>query len=286
MALRLQRWALYFCLAAATFYLLAPVVWMLLLSFMTQAEALSTPPHWIPLHPTLSNYAAFVHPDSSGAQFGGAEAAALPQSMLNSVIVALWVAGLNVVLGTMAGYSFARLDFRGRNLLMVSYLVARMIPAVGIMIPLFVVLNKLGLLNHLASLVLTETSETLPFSIWLLAAYFRTIPPDLEHAARVDRCSWSRAMLKVFLPIARPALAAVAVFAFMESWGAFLYPLLFTPGDNTTLPVTVAGFATNVQIDYGLLATAGVLAVIPPFILAFLFQRWIVQGMASGAVTG
>jgi multiple sugar transport system permease protein len=286
MALRMQRWALYFCLAVAAVYLLAPVVWMVILSFMTQAEALSIPPHWIPAHPTLSNYTAFVHPDSRSEQFGGAEAAALPKSMLNSLVVGLWVAALNVVLGSMAAYSFARLNFRGRNLLMVSYLAARMVPAVGIMIPLFVVLNKLGLLNHLAALVLTETAETLPFSIWLLAAYFRTIPPDLEHAARVDRCSWTRTMLKVFLPIARPALAAVAVFAFMESWGSFLYPLLFTPGENTTLPVVVSGFATTIQIDYGLLATAGVFAVIPPFILAFLFQRWIVQGMASGAMAG
>jgi multiple sugar transport system permease protein len=286
MTLRMQRWALYFCLAVAATYLLAPVVWMVSLSFMTQAEALSVPPHWIPLEPTLSNYTAFVHPEAMSDEFGGAEAAALPQSMLNSVIVGLWVAALNVVFGSMAAYSFARMRFRGDNILMVSYLVARMVPAVAIMIPLYLVLSKLGLINNLAALVLTETSETLPFSIWLLTAYFRTIPPELEDAAHVDRCSWSRTMIKVFLPIARPALAAVAVFAFMESWGAFLYPLLFTPGDNTTLPVTVAGFATTLQIDLGLLAAAGVIAVIPPFVLAFLFQRWITQGMTSGAMAG
>jgi multiple sugar transport system permease protein len=286
MTVRLQRWGIYFCLAVATCYLIAPVLWMLILSFMTQAEALSVPPHWIPHHATLANYAAFFHPSGTSEQFGGQEAAALPKAMFNSVVVGVWVAALNVLFGSMAGYSFARLNFRGGNVLMVSYLVARMVPAVGIMIPLFVVLSKVGLLNHLAALVLTETSETLPFSIWLLAAYFRTIPPEIEAAARVDRCSWPRMMLKVFLPIARPALAAVAVFAFMESWGSFLYPLLFTPGDNTTLPVIVSGFATALQIDYGLLATAGVFAVIPPFILAFLFQRWIVQGMSSGAMAG
>jgi multiple sugar transport system permease protein len=286
MTARLQRWGIYACLVIATCYLVAPVLWMVVLSFMNQSEALSVPPHWIPHHATLSNYAAFFHPAGRSEQFGGAEAAALPRSMFNSVVVGFWVALLNVVLGSMAGYSFARLNFRGGNVLMVSYLVARMVPAVGIMIPLFVVLNKLGLLNHLAALVLTETSETLPFSIWLLAAYFRTIPREIEDAARVDRCSWLRMMLRVFLPIARPSLAAVAVFAFMESWGSFLYPLLFTPGDNTTLPVVVSGFATTIQIDYGLLATAGVFAVIPPFILAFLFQRWIVQGMASGAMAG
>lgn len=162
-----------------------------------------------------------------------------------------------------------------------------MVPAIGILIPLYIVLQKLGMLNHLYSLVLVETGETLPFSIWLLTSYFKTIPRDIEDAARIDRCNWFQAMIRVFLPVARPVLVAAGVLGFMESWGAFLYPLLFTSGDtSTTLPVIVSNFATDIQINYGLLASSGVIAVIPPLILAFWFQRWIVQGVAAGAVKG
>lgn len=272
-------------LAAA--YLLAPVVWMLLLSGMHQSETVAVPPHWIPQHPTFDNYLAFLHPSSNQALQGADAIAAMPRAVLNSVIVGLGVAAANVVLGSMAAYSFARLRFRGSGLLMVAYLASRMVPAVGIMIPLFVVLRTLGLLNHLGALVLVETAETLPFSIWLLASYFRTIPRDIEDAARIDRCSWFKAMVRVFLPVAAPCLVATAVFGFMESWGAFLYPLLFTSGNQSaTLPVIVSNFATDLNVDYGLLSSSGVIAILPPFVLALYFQRWIVQGVASGAVKG
>jgi multiple sugar transport system permease protein len=274
-------------MALAAIYLLAPVGWMVLLSIMNQSEALSVPPHWIPENPTIHNYKAFFQPDTSQALVGADAIAAMPRAILNSLIVGVSVAVVNVVVGSMAAYSFARLKFRGSGTLMVVYLASRMVPAIGIMIPLYVVMQNLGLLNNLASLVLVETAETLPFSIWLLAAYFRTIPRDIEDAARIDRCSWLRAMVKVFLPVAAPCLVATAVFGFMSSWGSFLYPLLFTSGpESATLPVIISNFATDLNADYGLLSTSGVFAILPPFLLALWFQRWIVSGVASGAVKG
>lgn len=279
--------ALYLAMAAAAAYLLAPVAWMVLLSIMTQAEALSVPPHWIPDNPTLDNYAAFFHPSEAQALIGADAIAAMPGAVLNSLIVGISVAVANVVIGSMAAYSFARLRFQGSGVLMTAYLVSRMVPAVGIMIPLYVVMQTLGLLNNLGSLILVETAETLPFSIWLLAGYFRTIPRDLEDAARIDRCTWFRAMIKVFLPLAAPCLVATAVFGFMSSWGSFLYPLLFTSGPaKATMPVIISNFATDLKVDYGLLATSGVFAILPPFLLALWFQRWIVSGVTSGAVKG
>ncbi|HTJ57114.1 MAG TPA: carbohydrate ABC transporter permease [Devosiaceae bacterium] len=279
--------AIYVFMLLAALYLLAPVAWMFLLSIMTQSEALSVPPHWIPHAATFDNYAAFFNPSARQATMGADAIAAMPRAMLNSLIVGLSVAVANIVLGSMAAYSFARLRFRGSGVLMLAYLVSRMIPAIGIMIPLYVVLQKLGLLNNIFSLILVETTETLPFSIWLLAGYFRTIPRDIEEAARIDRCNWLQAMLKVFLPAATPCLIATGVFGFMSSWGSFLYPLLFTSGTgNTTMPVIISNFATDINADYGLLATSGMLAVIPPFVLAFWFQRWIVSGFTAGAVKG
>jgi multiple sugar transport system permease protein len=271
----------------AAAYLLAPIVWMVLLSIMDQSEALSVPPHWIPHNPTLGNYKAFFHPSDSQALMGADAIAAMPGAVLNSLIVGVSVAIVNVVIGSMAAYSFARLRFVGSGFLMMAYLASRMVPAVGLIIPLYVVMQRLGLLNNLASLVLVETAETLPFSIWLLTSYFRTIPREIEDAARIDRCSWLGAMVKVFLPVAAPCLVATAVFGFMSSWGSFLYPLLFTSGpEKATMPVIVSNFATDLNADYGLLATAGVFAILPPFLLALWFQRWIVGGMASGAVKG
>ncbi|MGW3607086.1 carbohydrate ABC transporter permease [Micromonospora sp. NPDC005161] len=278
---------LYIFMAIAAVYLLAPVGWMVLLSITNQNEALAVPPHWIPENPTADNYRAFFRPDESQALVGADAIAAMPRAILNSVIVGVSVAVVNVVIGSMAAYSFARLKFRGSGTLMVVYLASRMVPAIGIMIPLYVVMQNLGLLNNLVSLVLVETAETLPFSIWLLASYFRTIPRDIEDAARIDRCSWLRAMVKVFLPVAAPCLVATAVFGFMSSWGSFLYPLLFTSGpENATLPVIISNFATDLNADYGLLSTSGVFAILPPFLLALWFQRWIVSGVASGAVKG
>lgn len=274
-------------MVVVAFYLLAPVAWMLIVSVTTQAETLSIPPHWIPQHPTLGNYSVFLHPDQNAGYTGADAVAALPRAMWNSAVVAIGVSLANVVFGSMAAYSFARLKFRGSGVLLLAYIGSRMVPAVGIIIPLYIVLRDLGLLNNLFSLVIVETGETLPFSIWLLTSYFRTIPRDIEDAARIDRCNWFQAMIKVFLPVARPVLVAAGVFGFMSAWGSFLYPLLFTSGDTqTTLPVIVSNFATDVEINYGLLASSGVIAVIPPLILAFWFQRWIVQGVGAGAVKG
>jgi multiple sugar transport system permease protein len=285
--MRARTIMVYAFMVLAAAYLLAPVLWMFVLSIMTQSEALSVPPHWIPQMPTLDNYMAFFNPSASQATMGAAAITAMPGAMLNSVIVGLSVAVANVVFGSMAAYSFARLQFRGSNALMFGYLVSRMVPAVGIMIPLYVVMQNLHLLNSLGALVLVETAETLPFSIWLLAGYFRTIPRDIEEAARIDRCTWLQAMIKVFLPMATPCLVATGVFGFMSSWGSFLYPLLFTSGSgNTTMPVIISNFATDINADYGLLATSGMFAVVPPFLLALWFQRWIVSGFTAGAVKG
>ena len=132
----------------------------------------------------------------------GADAiAAMPRAMFNSVIVGLSVAVANIVFGSMAAYTFARLDFSGSNFLMMAYLVSRMVPAVGIMIPLYIVMQRLGLLDGLFSLILVETTETLPFSIWLLAGYFRTMPRTSKTRRVSDRCTWLQAMIEVpFLP--------------------------------------------------------------------------------------
>jgi multiple sugar transport system permease protein len=162
-----------------------------------------------------------------------------------------------------------------------------MVPALAIMVSLYLIFQSIGLIDTLLVLILAYLTFTIPYSVWIMASYLRTIPRDLEDAARVDGCNWMNMMFRVFLPVASPGLVACAMFAFMASWGEFLYALLFTSTLNSkTIPIIVAGFVTDTDTSPTLMNAGGVLAVVPPLVLALLFQRLIVRGIAAGAVKG
>jgi multiple sugar transport system permease protein len=281
-AIAIYALAIFFAL-----YLLAPFAWIVLTSFMTEADALSVPPQWIPVNPTLDNYAGFFNPTVRQRLQGARAVEETPIGLLNSMIVAFSTALLNLVLATLAAYSFARIRFRGSQVLLMLYLVSRMVPGVVIIIPFFLILRMLGLLDSYLGLILSYTTFTLPFTIWILKDYFRTIPRDLEDAARVDRCSWLQMMWRVFLPISAPGLVAAGVFAFMTAWNEFLFALFLTSTiKSKTIPLIVANFANDLNVQFTFMAAAGVLSVIPPLVLALIFQRLIVQGLAAGSVKG
>lgn len=270
-------------------WLVLPFAWVVLTSLMTEAESLSVPPHWIPDYITFDNYLAFINPDMLGTQrlVGGGAALGAPRAMLNSAIVALSVALLNMIIGSLAGYAFARIDFRGSAALLLGYLATRMVPALAIMVSLYLIFQSFGLLDTLLALILSYLTFTVPYSVWIMASYFRTIPRDLEDAARVDRCNWINMMLRVVLPVASPGLVACAMFAFMSSWGEFLYALLFTSSMNSkTMPIVIAGFVTDVNTSPVVMNAGGVIAVLPPLVLALIFQRLIVSGITAGAMKG
>jgi len=270
---------------AVAVYILAPFCWLLLTSFMHERDALTVPTQWIPQHPTLEHYRTFFHPSGANALVGGRAAEEMLPGMVNSLLAALGTAVANLVLGTLAGYSLARLRFRGQNALLGVYLGSRMVPGIALIVPLYLTLKNLGMLDHLSALITTYVTFTLPFTIWLLKNYFQTIPRSLEEAAFMDGCSWLQMLVKVLLPVAMPGLVSAAMFAFMTAWNDYLFAVILTSTTaSKTLPVVVAGFATDVTTQRTLMATGGVLAIIPPLALAFLFQRLIVQGLTSGAV--
>jgi multiple sugar transport system permease protein len=272
---------------AVAVYLLAPFSWLVLTSFMREQEAMSVPPRWIPDQPTLVNYATFVEPSGTRGIVGSRAAENTLPGILNSLISATGTALLNLVLGILAGYSFARLRFPGRAALLLLYLGSRMVPGIALIVPLYLVVQRLGLLDRLLALVVTYLTFTLPFTIWLLKNYFQSIPRELEEAALVDGCSWSKMVRLVLLPAATPGLVAAAMFAFMTAWNDYLFAVILTSSMAAkTVPVVVAGFATDVTTERTLMAAGGVLAVIPPLVLAFVCQRLIVQGLVSGAVKG
>ena len=268
-----------------TVYILAPFSWLVLTSFMHEQDALSVPPQWIPTNPTLSNYLTFFDPTGTRAVVGSRAAEQTLPSMMNSLIAAGGTAVLNVILGALSGYSLARLTFHGRGTLLALYLGSRMLPGIALIVPLYLTIRTYGLLDHLAALIITYLTFTLPFTIWLLKNYFQAIPRSLEEAALVDGCNWGQMFRYVLLPAAAPGLVAAAMFAFMTAWNDYLFAVILTSTiASKTMPVVVAGFATDVTTERTLMAASGVLAVIPPLVMAFAFQRLIVQGLTSGAV--
>ena len=287
-AARRRRWRTVLLCAGGglvLLYVLAPFSWLVLTSVMHERDALSVPPQWIPQRPTLENYLTFVRPTGTRAIVGSRAAEQTLPSVMNSLIASTGTALLNVVLGTLAGYSFARLVFPGRTTLLMLYLGSRMVPGIALIVPLYLVIKTYNLLDTLSALVLTYLTFTLPFTVWLLKSYFQGIPRSLEDAALVDGCNWWRMMAHVLLPAAMPGLVAAAMFAFMTAWNEYLFAVIITSTIAAkTVPVVVAGFATDVTTERTLMAAGGVVAVIPPLVLAFVFQRLIVQGLTSGAV--
>ncbi|WHT21946.1 carbohydrate ABC transporter permease [Crossiella sp. CA-258035] len=268
-------------------YLVLPFYWIVAMSFMTEADANSLPPRWIPEHPTLENYRAFADPTAAQALVGSRAVKETPFALGNSLLVATLTALLNLLLAVFAAYSFSRIRFRGSRVLLMLYLVTRMVPGVAIIVPFYLLMRQLDLLDTYWALILSYTTFALPVTIWVLKDFFRAVPRELEDAARVDRCGWLRTMWSVVLPISAPGLVAAAVFSFMTAWNEFMFALFLTSTTAAkTMPVIAANFATDLNTQFTVMAASGVLAVLPPLVLVLIFQRLIVSGMAAGSVKG
>ena len=284
---RRRTWLLGLAGLLVAVFFLAPFSWLVLTSFMHESDAMAVPLRLLRARPTLENYATFVAPSGTRSIVGSRAAENTMRGIWNSMLAATGTAVLNLVLGILAGYSFARLRFPGRTSVLFLYLGSRMVPGIALIVPLYLVIQRAGLLDTLLALVVTYLTFTLPFTIWLLKSYFQGIPRELEEAALVDGCGFWRMMGRVLLPAAAPGLVAAAMFAFMTAWNDYLFAVILTSSMAAkTAPVVVAGFATDVTTERTLMAAGGVLAVVPPLVLAFLFQRRIVQGLVSGAVKG
>lgn len=272
-------------------FLFGPVYWMVATSLMTETEMLAFPPHIVPHAPTLRNYfTIFGIGDPEWLTIANNRAPAvfdIVPAMRNSLLVATTVALLNLAIATPAAYAFARLNVRAGLPVLMAYLMVRMIPPIMIVVPLFLVMRTIGLIDTSASLVLVYCFFTVPFSIWVLQSYFKAMPGDLEDAALIDGCSRWETIRFILLPLARPGLTCVAILSFMGAWSEFLFAVVFTKTQaSKTLPVVAASFADSASIQFDYVMTAGVLTALPPFILALFFQRYIVGGLAAGAVKG
>lgn len=281
-------------------YVLAPIGWLVSSSFQSEAEITSVPPHWLPHEPTAENFRAIFtakdkvvtyenrkQGDTATGGYIPSTASNLLPSMWNSLIVAIAVVVLNLLVSVPAAYALAKIRFIGRTTSIYFMLSTRVIPDIALVVPFFLFIHKLGLLDTLSSLIITYLAITVPFSIFILTNYFESLPDELDKAARVDGCSRLQTLTLVFLPLALPSLVAVVLFAFLTSWNEFLLALMFTQTPAAqTMPIVVASFTSDFTISFSFINAAGVLAIIPPVIVAVMFERYIVSGLTAGAVKG
>ena len=266
----------YATIALAVVYTVFPVVWLFSNSFKTRLDMFALPPIWLVDNPTLFNYVqTFVERP-------------FVSYMMNSVIIAFATTIFSLIIGTLAGYALARFDY-GRAKYHVSFwiLSTRMMPPIVTIVPLFIFFNFLDLLNTKTALVIAYTGFNLPFVVWMMKSYFSEIPRDLEESAMVDGDTRMGAFLRVILPLARPGLAATAIFCLILSWNEMLFALIITETTTSnTLPIGIAGRITQYKTEWGEISAAGFAACVPIIVFAFVVQKHLVRGLSFGAVKG
>ncbi|MDC0738303.1 carbohydrate ABC transporter permease [Cognatishimia sp. SS12] len=272
---RANQAALYLSVCTLVLIMLIPIGWMLSTSFKPLRDVFQTPPQWIPDEITFKNYVA---------QFNEV----LGTLMLNSMIVAVGAAVLATFVGAMTAYGISRFRFKGGALLMLFFMGSLAFPVPLLMISLYSLFVKLGLLNTYAALILGHTAVTIPVSIWLLKNFFDQLPREVEEAAYVDGASPLKVFLFVVLPMARPALAASAIFVFVVSWNELLFGLTFTSTtDMRPLPAGITlVFLQEFEGAWSEMMALAVMVSIPVLILFFFFQKTFLRGVTAGAVKG
>jgi len=264
---------IYFCFGIVAVSSIFPIFWMVSISIQERASVYTYPPVFFPPNPILSNYIHIL----------------IKTPFLiwlkNSLIVGLLVVVGSVFTGSSAGYAFAKLEFYGRDLLFVLILITLMIPIFVIMVPVYIMICRLNMVDTYAALILPMVS--LPTAIFIMRQYIQTIPNDLINAAKIDGCSQFSIFWNIVFPLCKPAASAVAILYFLSSWNNFIWPLLLTTDDEMrTLPVGIAMFVGRYEIWWGNLMAASILSFIPMFILFIILQKYFVAGVVLSGLKG
>ena len=252
-----------------------PLIWVFKMSIVTKTELFATPPTILPRNPTGAEYVQV---------FGDPR---FQHALINSAIISAVTTVVCLFFGSTAAYAIARLKFRFRTSVMTLILALSFFPQVAIIAPLFIQYSKVGIINTYWAAIISDTAFALPLTVWLLVAFFKELPADLEEAARVDGATTIQAFRKVIVPLAAPGVFTTAILTFIFAWNEYLFANTFL-FDESTQPVTVVipNFATIYTVDYGAQAAAAVVVTVPLVILVLIFQRRIVSGLTAGAVKG
>lgn len=270
---RILQVVLYVILGLGTLTFVGPFVASLSLSFQPAGNVFSWPMQLIPDHPTLENYKALW--------------TTVPFSrwLFNSVVIAFIVTLSNLFFDTLAGYAFARMRIPGKHLIFAAFLATLMVPGHVTLIPSFIILNNLGLINTYTGMFLPKLTQV--FGIFLMKQFFETIPRELEEAAAIDGCSRFMTLWRIIIPVSMPALAALGIYTFQGNWNEFLWPLIVTTTrDLFTLPVGMAYFRHEFQVDWTILMAGVVLMALPTLTIFIIFQRLFVQGVTATGLKG
>jgi multiple sugar transport system permease protein len=270
----LRKLLLWAAAAARVSLWVLPVLWGLLTSFKTERDVLAYPPVWI-FEPTLANYREVLFGTSS----------ILP-NLVSSIVVATLSTLLTMLFAVPAAYAIARLRYPGKKSTGFYVLATQMLPPVGLIIPYYLVLQKVGLLDSYSGLTVIYLTFSLPFAVWLMVSYFEDVPYEMEEAALLDRAGRLRTLWYVILPQVRGGIAVTTVFVFLNAWNEFLFAVVL--GGNRVRPVTVAmfNFISVEQTQWARLAAAAMLAMAPVIVIGLAAQRHIVKGLTVGAVKG
>ena len=268
------RVCLWTVLAVTTVISLYPLYGMYVTALTPTFDTIKTPPDLIPIHASLENFQRLIQ-----------KAKDYPRWFANSLVITLSVTAFHVFFDTLAGYAFAKKRFPGRDILFAVLLATLMIPPQVTLVPLYVVIRGLGLLNNLLAVILPGTARVL--GIFLMRQYIRTLPTEIEEAARIDGASEIGIFWHIILPLCRPAMAALAIFTFVFYWNDFIWPLItLQRSENFTLPVGVASLQGEFGTDYGVIFAGAALAALPILVFFLLFQRYFLEGVRLGALKG
>ena len=255
-------------------FLLFPFYWTFVTSIKTPDELHSLNVVYWPQRPTFDAYRHlfetnnFLHP------------------MKNSLVVALITTAVSLTVSLLAAYAFSRFRFIGRKPLMLLFLTNNMFPTVLLLIPLFTIMRRMGLLYTPVSLVLSYTTFTIPFSVWLLNGYLNDLPFDMEEAAMIDGANRATAFVRIVLPVLLPCLMATGVYIFMQSWNEYTFAVLFTNEKSRTIPVALKMLIGEMGVQWDLITAGGIITIIPVCIMFFFAQKTLVSGLTAGAVKG
>ncbi|HOD16810.1 MAG TPA: carbohydrate ABC transporter permease [Spirochaetota bacterium] len=269
----IKRAGFYALLAVVMLYCAGPLAWQLITSIKPSGEIAVLPP-LVSTNPTAAHYLSVFH-DYSFARY-----------ILNSLIVAGSTTILSLLVGSICSFGLAKLRVPFASLVLAFILSVSMFPPIATVSPLYIIIRTLGLRDTLAALVMTHTVFSLPLTVWVLTNFFRTVPDDIYHAARIDGCRPFQVYWKIMLPLSLPAVYTTAILVFIFSWNEFLFALTFTSSSARTVPVAIALFPGIHEMPWGEIAAASVIVTLPIILLVLFFQRKIVEGLTSGAVKG
>jgi ABC-type glycerol-3-phosphate transport system permease component len=263
------------CLIVICCLLNFPIFWMIATSLKGSAEAMQFPPGFLPEKATLENY-RFVWTEMKFSRY-----------FFNTIYVSGLTVLITLITGLTAGYAFARFKIKRKQQLLISILFFRMLPPILFIMPLFFLIQKIGLFDRLEGVVLSLTTLALPFAVWMMKNYFETIPKEIEEAATIDGCSRFQAFIRVMLPLAKPGIAATAVFCYLSAWNEFMFAntLIHTEAKRT-LVVALYAYVGEFLIEWNKLMAASILTMIPVIIFFFLIHKHLSRGFSAGSVKG